>query len=308
MKRVLVTGSTGFIGRSALRILASQDVEVHALTTQEAVSTYENVSFHRVDLLDIKQINPLLENLRATHLLHLAWEVDYDSPLNYEWVHSSIELIKRFNEHGGKRAVLAGTCYEYDALSGYCTEELTPLKPLTKYGVCKDVLRRWAMSYSKTEGLSTIWPRIFFVYGPNEKPTRLVPSVIRALLNNEEAPCSHGEQIRDYIHVHDVASACIALLQIEAQGVVNIGSGEPVRLKNIVKMIGEELGKSSLIRLGAIMSRNDEPDMIVANPSKMHDEIGWEPAFSLESGLKQTIQWWRDQHVNRGSEVRVQNG
>lgn len=304
MRRILLTGATGFIGSPILRMLAADGDEVHAVSSRAVSSARDgNIFYHQGDLLNRDERQTLVEQIQATHLLHLAWEVDYDSPLNFDWVQASFELVREFQKQGGERAVLAGTCYEYDAESGYYTEGKTPLRPHTTYAECKDVLRRWVTAYAATVNLRFAWARIFFTYGPGESPGRLVPSVIQSLLNAQPAPCSHGEQVRDYLHVYDVASACIALLRSDMQGAVNVASGHPVRIKDLIEIIARELNQSDLVRLGAIEAGPSEPAFLVANTQKLRDELGWTPSFTLEAGLKHTINWWKREIQDKQKQV-----
>jgi nucleoside-diphosphate-sugar epimerase len=134
---------------------------------------------------------------------------------------------------------------------------------------------------------------VFFLYGPNEHPDRLVSSVIRSVLEGQEARCSHGRQIRDYLHVQDVADAIVSVLDSGVEGPINIGSGTVVTLRDIVVMIGRMLGREDLIRLGAIPSRANDTPMVVADIERLTTEVKWQPSYMLEAGLAQTIEWWR---------------
>ncbi len=228
MTRVLVTGASGFIGRHALPLLVGRGYDVHAVTrTDLRPAAMDGVRWHRCDLLDGAQSDAVVDEVRPTHLLHFAWYAtppDYwTSPDNLAWVEASLHLLRRFAQLGGERAVLAGTCAEYDLAHGYCSEELTPLRPATLYGASKHALQ----VVSARAEFSTAWGRIFFLYGPAEHPSRLVASVIRALMQDHVAPCSHGRQVRDFLHAQDVASAFVALLDSEVEGPVNIASGFP---------------------------------------------------------------------------------
>ena len=126
---------------------------------------------------------------------------------------------------------------------------------------------------------------------------------MRALLNDEEANCSHGEQIRDFLHVEDVASAFVALLRSEVSGPVNIASGQAVILKEIVRRIAQQQGKEELVRLGALPAAANEPPLLVADVRRLREEVGWQPRYNLDAGLEQTLQWWRKANVvERGRE------
>jgi nucleoside-diphosphate-sugar epimerase len=149
-------------------------------------------------------------------------------------------------------------------------------------------------SYAQTHNMSSAWPRVFFLYGPNEHPDRLVSSVIRALLLDKEARCSHGKQIRDYLFVQDVADAIGSLLDSDVEGAVNIGSGQPIVLKDIVITLGRMLDRPDLIKLGAIPSRSNDAPLVIADVGHLSTALPWRPRYSLEEGLRQTIAWWRD--------------
>ena len=97
--------------------------------------------------------------------------------------------------------------------------------------------------------LSSAWGRIFFLYAPHEYPQRLVSSVIRSLLKGEVARCSHGNQIRDFLYVQDVADGFIALLDSQVNGAVNIASGSPIALKEVIYQIAGKLNRENLIEL-----------------------------------------------------------
>ena len=148
-------------------------------------------------------------------------------------------------------------------------------------------------SYAKQSGVSAAWGRIFFPYGPYEYPDRLVPSVINALLKGEEARCTNGEQVRDFLYVEDIADAFVSLLESEVQGAVNIASGKPTAVKEIICEIGRQLGRSDLIRLGALPQREGDPNFLVADVKRLNEEVGWAPKTDLVSGIKKTIEWWK---------------
>jgi nucleoside-diphosphate-sugar epimerase len=141
--------------------------------------------------------------------------------------------------------------------------------------------------------MSVGWGRIFFVYGPREHPARLVSSVIRSLLAGEEAKCTHGEQVRDFLHASDVAAAFVSLLESDVDGPVNVGSGIPTTIHDLIARIGKAIGRPELLRFGALPARADEPPTILADIRRLTKEVGWMQRISLEKGLEQTIAWWR---------------
>lgn len=304
MKRVLITGASGFIGRNCLPELARSGYEIHAAGPDTIERAKSDIRWHKTDLLDISRTEKLISDIKATHLLHFAWYAEpkkyWTSDENFKWVEASMALLKSFRSHGGFRAVIAGTCAEYDWGHGVCSENTTPILPATVYGKCKHTLQTMMADFSHESGLSSVWGRIFFLYGPNEHPDRLVSSVIISVLNGKAALCSHGTQIRDFLYVKDVASAFVALLESDVRGPVNIASGQPMALKDIVRKIGEKLHRPDLICLGALPAAKDEPPLLVADVRRLHEEVGWTPEYNIDSGLDETIEWWKENLVNIG--------
>lgn len=307
MKRVLLTGATGFIGSHCVRPLGEKGYEIHAVSSKAPPTAgASEVHWHKADLLDSPQILRLMKAVEPTHLLHLAWYVVpgkcWNSEENLRWVQASLILLQAFSQCGGNRVVVAGTCAEYDWRYCYCSEKVTPLAPTTLYGTSKHALQVIVDAFAKESGLSSAWGRIFFLYGPGEHPVRLVSSVIRSLLLGKPARCSHGNQLRDYLCVMDVADAFVALLESDIHGPVNIASGCPVSLKEIVHKIAERLSRKDLVRLGALPPALDEPGLLVADVSRLSNELGWRPIYDLDHGLEETISWWKTHLADTNSE------
>jgi nucleoside-diphosphate-sugar epimerase len=301
MNRVLLTGATGFVGRHCLPALLSRGFEVHAVSSQSEplADAPASVHWHRADLLSPAEVSDLTARVEATHLLHLAWYAVpgkfWTSTENVRWVQASLELLRAFRRAGGSRLVMAGSCAEYDWSYGYCAENLTPLAPRTLYGVSKNALRMVMESFSREEGMSAAWGRIFFLYGAHEPEEKLVASVIRSLLQGTPARCSHGKQIRDFLYVEDVAAALVALLDTDVAGAVNIASGQPVALSFIIQAIASRLGRPDLIQLGAVEASAYEPPLLVGSNARLANEVGFQPRYNLQSGIDAAIDWWRGQ-------------
>lgn len=298
MKRLLLTGAKGFIGRHCLPLLVAKGYEVHAVSSSESGDSSSAVEWHKVDLLNAQSISDLVARVRPTHLLHLAWTTtpgEYWTSLeNVGWVQASLELLQQFAARGGQRAVLSGTCAEYDWSAGYCSEFSTPLRPNTLYGMSKHALQILTDSFSERAGINAAWGRIFFLYGQHEHPERLVSYVIRSILQRDAVLCSHGEQLRDFLYVRDVAAAFVALLESDVRGAVNIASGEALALKDLIYKIADKLQGRELVRLGAVETSPYEPPLLVGTTGRMRDEVGWSPLYSLDEGLGETIDWWKE--------------
>lgn len=297
MNRLLVTGATGFIGRPAVGA-ACAHFEVHAAARANRAALPDGARFHRCDLLAPGAAEALVAAVRPTHLLHLAWVatpgVYWTSPENHRWVEASKRLLLAFAAHGGRRAVVTGSCAEYDwSAAGACREGETPTRPHTTYGRCKLAFGNWAETFGRARGLSVARARLFFLYGPHEHPARLVPSVARALLAGAPAACSAGTQVRDFLHVDAAADALVTLTRSGLTGPVNVGSGEPVAVRDVIEEVARACGRPDLVRLGERDTPASDPPLLVADARRLRDELGWRPRIDLTTGLRDTVDWWR---------------
>ena len=297
MKKVLVTGAGGFVGRHCLDRLADLGYEVHAVDLCGGAAPCR---WHQADLLDPHRMEELLSAIQPSHLLHLAWCAEpgtyMQSPENLRWLRAGLTLLEQFVAHGGRRAVVAGSCAEYDwGCDGPFDETNSSVNPNSLYGACKHALHLVASTYACQVDLSLAWGRLFFLYGPEEKPQRLMPSVINALLGGRPTSCRHGQFQRDFLHVQDAAGALAALLDCDVAGPVNIASGRAEALENLVGHIADALDGRKLLEIRREPGGRDEPKSISADVRRLRDDVGWAPEFDLETGLQQTIRWWREQ-------------
>lgn len=292
MTRVLVTGGSGFIGRHVLPALVDRGTDVHACSrgTQPVVP---GVTWHRADVLDPRVSDALVHAVRPEVLLHLAWFAtppDYwRSPVNLRWTAASLELAQAFVRAGGRRMVGVGTCAEYLWSESRCVEDVTPIRPATVYGGCKAAVWSALEPFARDAGISAAWGRLFFVYGPNEPSTRLVPSLVNAMRAGMPAQCRTAAHVRDFLYVTDAGAALAALATSEVAGAVNVASGEPVRVGAIAQGIARRLDGAELLQMdeGAAVD-----PYVVARVDRLQREVGWRPKVTLEEGLDAAVAWW----------------
>jgi nucleoside-diphosphate-sugar epimerase len=309
--RVFLTGATGFVGSHVARLLVRHGHEVHALMlegdAEEKLAKErfgaENDAIVRVrgDLLQPASYAAALEEASAgtrkgrfEACVHLGWYAnpkDYlSSRVNVDLLGASAALGSKLVDLGCRRIVMAGTCFEYDTSFGLLSES-TRLSPRHLYSTCKRSLYEVMTLLTESTATSFAWARLFFLYGPHESRGRLVPSVIDALRSGSEARVTTGEQIRDFLHVADAAAGIVHVLETDAlAGPVNVASGRPVQVREVVETIARLLDAKNRVAWGAVQARPNDPQFVCADVTKLK-KSGFRPAFDLEAGLEDTLAW-----------------
>jgi nucleoside-diphosphate-sugar epimerase len=291
MRRVLVTGATGFLGRPCVRLLREREWDVVGVSASGADGTLA------LDLLDDTAVRAVLTDVRPTHLVHAAWRPVHGDVMrstdNLTWLKASLSLVQTFHESGGTRAAVLGTSAEYDWREGTLRNNVTPMRPSTLYGACKHALHIALDAYAAATGLGLVWPRVFFVYGPGEHESRLTASVVRSLVRGEPAECTHGRQVRDYLYVDDVAAGIVAALQSDYNGAVDIVSGKGIAVADLVLRIARAMGREDLLRLGARPSPPTDVPLVVGDAREAASRFAWRPKVSLDDGIATTVAWGR---------------
>lgn len=300
MNIVLVTGASGFIGRHTLAPLSERGFRIHAVARHPLPDPA--AEWHEVDLLDSEQRRSLIDAVRPTHLLHLAWEARHgyfwQAPENLDWAAATLDLVRRFQEKNGRRIVVAGTCAEYDWSPPDldrvdCREQDSPTRPATLYGVAKVATQQLVSAFARETALSSTWGRVFFPYGPFEPPDRLVPSIIRAIQSGRIATIDNGSVVRDFLHVRDVATALALLTDSAVEGPVNIASGAGIALADLGNRLVGLIGGTDLLTIKERDTGPDNPARLVGDVTRLKHEVGFAPAYELDDGLLQTAGWWQ---------------
>lgn len=298
MKRLLVTGGRGFIGRHCLEPAIAAGYEVHATLTQGTVPddlATLDLRWHSADLLVPGACEDLVMKLRPSHVLHAAWETTHGSywtsPNNLSWLALGARFLAAFAACGGQRFVSVGTCAEYDWSEGHLVEGETPDNPVTFYGRIKLAHHHALMAAAEQIGFSAATGRIFFGYGPHENPKRIIPYACQRLAAGQPAKFASGHLVRDFMHANDIGRGFVALLDSELGGICNVSSGKAVLLADIVNEIGRLSGRPELVHLGALPERAGDPLELVGANSKLKG-TGWRPRMTLATGLEETYWWW----------------
>jgi nucleoside-diphosphate-sugar epimerase len=304
-RRVLVTGGTGFIGRQTVVPLMERGFEVwltsrSGLPEDLAILAAQSSGRLRHCIADLPLPDvpdALIENIRPTHLLHLAWETRHGlfwtAPENEAWVAASARLVHAFAVRGGKRIVAAGTCVEYAPTDAPISEATGVLSDTTPYGRAKLAFREAINAVAVQRGLSTAWGRIFHLFGPHEQLPRLVPAAINALLRGKPFPATAGSQVRDFSSVVDVGAAFAAVLDSDFTGDVNVASGVPTTVANVLRRVGEITGRVELLQLGALPTPPHDVPVLIADATRLRSQFRGLFPFSLEERLSEVVAWWQ---------------
>ncbi len=300
--KVLLTGASGFIGSHVARVLLDARCEVTALIRPQSDlwrvrDIADRISLVTADIVDTAALRTHLERLKPETCIHCAWYAEPGQYLhsmeNIRSLTGSLALLEELIRAGCRQIVMVGTCFEYQMHEGPLSET-DPARPETIYAATKLAANVVARQVATTAGVRLAWARLFYQYGPYEDERRVVPAVVRTLLRGETFRATAGEQVRDYLHVRDVASALWALADRQVEGIVNIASGNPVTMRQLIETIGTLMGRLELIQFGAAPYRSWEPMHISGNNRRLREEAGWKPRYpTLSAGLQETLEWWK---------------
>jgi nucleoside-diphosphate-sugar epimerase len=293
LKRLLVTGASGFIGRYVLAALneSNDGYEVHGLA-RRAPAEQHGTFWHQADLLSPSS-DKIVKEIGATHMLHLAWATErrtyWTSDDNVLWLEASTRLLRSFRAGGGNSFVGVGTCSEYAPSTERCSELTTPIVPWSIYGASKAALALLAPSLLGPD-IAATWARLFYLYGPGEPEDRLVPRLLDAAASGGEMSL-HADHVRDYLHVSDVAKALLVLLDARPNGAVNVGSGRGLSTRELASAAGVAAkGRVTLLPPYQATSRfSSAPGYVVADSDRLRS-LGWEPVISFTDGLREMAQ------------------
>lgn len=303
-KRVLVTGASGFIGSNLCQVLANNGIEVHGVYHNAPESLRNTrIQWWKCDLEDIEATRKLINNLKPYIIFHLAgWvmgsrSLEHVLPTFHSILASNINILTTATEVGCERIVITGSQEEPESGDPYVI-------PSSPYAAAKWGASAYARMFHALYSTPVVIARVFMVYGPGQRDhKKLIPYTILSYFQNSIPKFTSGSRQVDWIYVDDVVEGLLTLAgapNIEGQ-TIDIGTGETVSIKDIVYQLTSILKSKIKPEFGNIPDRPLEQTR-VANILKTYSAIGWKPKTTLDEGLKQTVEWYKqsimDKHLD----------
>lgn len=303
--RVLVSGGAGFIGRHLVRALVQRgdSVTVVGRRRREALAhdaLPPAVDYRAGDLGQAETATSLLRAARPECVFHLASAVDVARDLDHLDAQvrgtqmAAVHVARACLEQDVERLVHVGTCEEYG--NGPAPfRETQDLAPVSPYSAAKAAATSFVRMLCSSFGLRAVIVRPFLTYGPEQESNLLVPSLIRSALAGRDFPMTPGEQTREFNYVDDIVAGLLASAQVagtEGQ-IINIGCGEPRRIRDVAQLVLDLMGNPVQLELGKLPYRPGETWEFYCDNTRARELLGWSSHVTLEDGLERTIAWHR---------------
>lgn len=290
--RIFVTGGTGFNGRFVVQKLDNGINQLLLLTRNtDNVIKSKNVSILKGDLASITSWEEELKKFKPQAAAHLAWEgiPDYDIQNSIKNLNYGLKLVELLAKIGCGTILVTGTIWEYGNQTGKLKED-SCTKPFNALTAAKNSLHYLGREIAKDYNINFIWTRLANSYGPGRHKTSLIPYLIDSIRSNKKIEIRDPNSKNDFIYVEDVAEAIYQLLlRCKRSDIFNIGSGELISVKDIIKKIFKFFNLNQEYKQ-ALQKQIDSFSYAYADISKIKKEIGWEPKIKINEGIKKTIE------------------
>jgi len=317
IKRIFVTGATGFVGSNIVHMLVSKKYHVAVLTRSKILhwrlkDIYKSVTVYSGDILHVNLKN-IIDREKPDAIIHFAaygslpHESDFEAMIDVN-LKGTKRLLDACNKTSVKLFIHTGTSSEY-GVKAKAMNESDILKPINDYGVVKSATTLLCQKYAITSSYAIIVMRLFSPYGPYEDPSRFIPTLLMSALTNKTMVASNPNYVRDFIYIDDVARAYIQVLKMKGSivngQIVNIGSGNNYRLHSVTSIL-EKITKKKIHILWNSkdkQKRQLEPRMWKSDIHKAGKILHWRPKTSVPEGLKLTLKYLRKNIKNYSKSV-----
>lgn len=299
--RIMLTGANGFLGSHLVKHFVNTGDEVYAvsLNAYRLIDVMDKIQFSACPINVITSLEKRIHEFNPDIILHLAWtggnnyasiNNNFQFKKNLPGLADLMEIMERHNLH---RFICVGSAAEYGDHKGIIKEN-NKENPTSLYGTCKLMAKQYSEQFCKSRGIDWTWLRPFYTFGPEDVPTRLVPSVITKCLKKEEIQLNDCEMWVDYLYISDFVDAVDSLIDKRKTGVYNVCSGKANMVKNLIDDIATKTNNESNIKMGVIPNRPDMPDSILGTHTKLSTSTGWYPKIGLNEGLTKTIEYYKN--------------
>lgn len=305
MKRVVITGATGFVGANLARRLLHDGHEVYLLARRhhrpwriEAVRS--DVRLQEIELADEEGLTRLIKTIRPEWIFHLAAHGAYPSQTDLRQmiatnITGTANLIAACLKTGFEAFVNTGSSSEY-GFKNHPPSEDERLEPNSHYAVTKASATLLCRQTARAHRLHLPTLRLYSVYGPYEEPSRLLPTVIVRGLRGELPPLADPTTARDYVHVDDAVEAYLLAATWptpEYGAIYNTGTGVQTTLREVAEIARRVMGIEAEPVWGSLPGRQWDTDVWVADNRKIRNALGWQPRISFEQGFLKMVEWLR---------------
>jgi nucleoside-diphosphate-sugar epimerase len=302
--KCFVTGATGHVGSFLVRRLLKDGHQVAILRRPSSnlhriADTAAEMEQIEGDLNDLSRCAEQVIAFKPEIVFHSAWQGTTAEVRNLpdqitHNVASTLKLLEIIQRAGCKVFVGIGSQAEYGLVNGIVRED-RPARPVSTYGLAKYCLSLLTAEYCRRRDIRALWLRVFSVYGPGDDPGHMLPSLISKLLDGGSPALTAGDQLWDYLYIDDAVDAvCAAAFTSSLSGVFNVASGKAVLLRTIVERVRDIINPAIHLRFGELPYRDDQVMHLEGDINQLTSATSWRPRTSLETGMKRTIDWERD--------------
>jgi nucleoside-diphosphate-sugar epimerase len=300
--KILITGATGFIGQHVTPLLMENE-EV-AILLRGGNSLRKTPLVIEGNLNHLAECQSQIKDFNPDVCLHLAWEgiPDYSYKTSKKNLDQSIALVDYLIEQTNcRKIVVSGSCFEYGKAMGQISESAKE-ENSSPIAWAKNSLKNYIALRATEKNFNWIWFRIFYAFGPGQRPQALIPSLFSAAQSNAPSPIRNPLNANDFIYIEDVAKAFVtATVQNTESGIYNLGSGTLFKVTDIWNIVKKRLNSMDRKQSGNGLSNLQNSDTTAvgsyANIEKARTNLGWTPQITVSNGIDRFINYLLEQRT-----------